>query len=106
PALYRAWTRAARAPARIGAPAVGPVLAVLCDESSPVEWSDAAMVLREIGEPALGPLMDAAAAAATKEVARRVRWALGRLRVVDLSVLIPGLSHPSPLVRSGIACAF
>lgn len=87
----------------IGAPAVGSVLDVLCDEGSPVEWSTSATVLRRIGRPALDPLIEAMAAAPTAEVARRCGWAHCGLKIEDLSAFVPGLSHPSPKVRGSSA---
>ncbi|MGI5325334.1 HEAT repeat domain-containing protein [Actinomadura nitritigenes] len=87
----------------LGAPAVRPVLDVLCDEESPVEWSTSATVLRRIGLPALRPLMDAMAGAPTPEVARRAGWAYSGLQIDDLAAFEPGLRHPSPEVRSDTA---
>ncbi|WP_301174432.1 HEAT repeat domain-containing protein [Actinomadura geliboluensis] len=88
---------------QLGAPAVRPVLDVLCDEDSPVEWSTSATVLRNIGRPSLDPLLEAIAAAPTTEVARRCGWALCGLKLDDLSALVPGLRHPSPTVRADVA---
>jgi hypothetical protein len=65
----------------LGAEAVGPVLEVLCDEESAVEWSASAWVLRQIGRPALEPLVEATVAAPTAEVARRASWAYSGLRI-------------------------
>ena len=45
----------------LGAQAVRPVLDVLCDEDSPVDWATSATVLRRIGRPALDPLIEAMA---------------------------------------------
>ncbi|MFB4306772.1 HEAT repeat domain-containing protein [Actinomadura sp. GTD37] len=87
----------------IGAPAIGPVLDVLCDEESPVDWSTSATVLRRVGRPALDPLVAAMAAAPTAEVARRCGWAHCGLKIDDLSAFVPGLRHPSPKVRAGSA---
>jgi hypothetical protein len=89
--------------AAIGAPAVRPVLAVLCDEESPVDWATSASVLRRIGRPALDPLVEAMAAAPTAEVARRCGWAHSGLEIADLAAFVPGLSHPSPKVRANTA---
>lgn len=88
---------------QLGAPAVRPVLDVLCDEDSPVEWSTSAIVLRRLGRPSLDPLLEAIATAPTAEVARRCGWALCGLKLDDLSVLVPGLRHPSPVVRADVA---
>ncbi|WP_433473776.1 HEAT repeat domain-containing protein [Spirillospora sp. CA-142024] len=87
----------------IGGPAVRPVLDVLCDEESPVDWATSAMVLRRIGRPALDPLIEAMATAPTPEVARRCGWAHSGLEIDDLSTFVPGLSHPSPKVRDNTA---
>ncbi|WP_339154961.1 HEAT repeat domain-containing protein [Actinomadura luteofluorescens] len=87
----------------VGEPAVRPVLAVLCDEDSPVDWATSATVLRRIGLPALGPLVEAMAAAPTGEVARRCCWAHCGLEIADLAVFVPDLSHPSPEVRANTA---
>ncbi|NVI86450.1 HEAT repeat domain-containing protein [Actinomadura sp. BRA 177] len=87
----------------IGAPAVGPVLDVLCDEDSAVDWSTSATVLRRIGRPALDPLIEAMAKAPTTEVARRCGWAHSGLKIDDLSAFVPGLRHPSPEVRANTA---
>ncbi|MGP4024015.1 HEAT repeat domain-containing protein [Actinomadura sp. 3N407] len=87
----------------IGAPAVGPVLAVLCDEDSPVDWSTGAVVLRRIGRPALDPLIEAMAAAPTREVARRCGWAHCGLEIDDPAAFVPGLRHPAPKVRGNSA---
>ncbi|MFD0537040.1 hypothetical protein ACFQY7_28210 [Actinomadura luteofluorescens] len=87
----------------VGEPAVRPVLAVLCDEDSPVDWATSATVLRRIGLPALGPLVEAMAAAPTGEVARRCGWAHCGLEIADLAAFVPGLSHPSPEVRANTA---
>lgn len=94
--------RAAReALAAQGAAAVGPVLEVLCDEQSPIDWTVSADVLCRIGEPALLPLADAAASAGSPETARRVAWTLGGLDVDDPGIYEPLLNHPHPAVRSG-----
>lgn len=87
----------------VGEPAVRPVLAVLCDEESPVDWAAGATVLRRIGLPALGPLVEAMAAAPTGEVSRRCGWAHCGLEIEDLAAFLPGLSHPSPKVRANTA---
>ncbi|HTJ32629.1 MAG TPA: hypothetical protein VL738_05315 [Dactylosporangium sp.] len=89
----------------MGEAAVGPVLAVLCDERSPVAWSTAALVLQRIGEPALEPLVGALAAAATTEVARRCSSTLGGLRAADGGRFAALLSHPAPRVRESAASA-
>ncbi|MBO2450648.1 hypothetical protein J4573_26330 [Actinomadura barringtoniae] len=90
----------------LGAAAVGPVLAVLCDESSAVDWVTSAVVLRGIGTPALGPLTEAIAAAPTREVARRAGWAFSGLQVDDLTAFLPALHHPHPRVRDNAAYVF
>ncbi|MFC9327378.1 HEAT repeat domain-containing protein [Kitasatospora sp. NPDC057015] len=89
-----------------GADAVGPVLAVLCDERSPVDWTVPADVLSRIGEPALGPLVEAVTAATSPEVTRRAGWALGRLKVADPGVYTALLNHSHPQVRSTALFAF
>lgn len=89
----------------LGAAAVGPVLAVLCDESSAVEWSTSASVLRGIGAPALEPLTEAIAAAPTREVARRAGWAFSGLET-ELESFLAALGHPHPRVRDNAAYVF
>ncbi|WP_437033827.1 HEAT repeat domain-containing protein [Streptomyces sp. enrichment culture] len=89
-----------------GAEAVAPVVEVLCDERSPVDWAVPADVLCRIGEPALAPLAAAVASASSPEVARRAGWALGRLRVEDPAVFVPLLAHPHPKVREDALFAF
>ncbi|MFD9006241.1 HEAT repeat domain-containing protein [Streptomyces sp. NPDC059582] len=89
-----------------GTAVIEPVLDVLCDEQSPVDWTVSADVLCRIGEPALLPLADAVAAAGSPEVARRAGWALGRLNVVDQGVYAPLLNHPCARVRSNALFAF
>ncbi|MGW1727629.1 HEAT repeat domain-containing protein [Streptomyces sp. NPDC002306] len=89
-----------------GTAVIEPVLDVLCDERSPVDWTVSADVLCRIGEPALLPLADAAAVAGSPEIARRVGWALGRLRVVDHAVYVPLLHHPAARVRNNALFAF
>ncbi|URM95466.1 HEAT repeat domain-containing protein [Actinomadura madurae] len=87
----------------LGEVAVRPVLDVLCDEGSPVDWVTSAVVLRRIGLPALDPLIEAMATASSAEVARRCGWAHSGLEIDDLSVFVPGLGHPSPKVRDNTA---
>ncbi|RKS77102.1 HEAT repeat protein [Actinomadura pelletieri DSM 43383] len=87
----------------LGAAAVAPVLEVLCDEDSPVDWGTSAVVLRRIGLPALEPLVEAMATAPTAEVARRCGWAHCGLEIDDLSAFVPGLRHPNPKVRDSTA---
>ncbi|MFD9412725.1 hypothetical protein ACFWBN_37765 [Streptomyces sp. NPDC059989] len=61
--LTGSWeaTRAVRdALVERGAEVVGPVLEVLCDEPSPVEWTVSSDVLCRIGDPALSPIGAAA----------------------------------------------
>jgi hypothetical protein len=88
-----------------GSPAVGPVLRVLCDESSPVPWYRLTAVLRRIGAPAFEPLVAALAAAPTAEVARRCRAAFTFLDVPDQGIYRAALRHRSPAVRIGAAGA-
>ncbi|MFD9353460.1 HEAT repeat domain-containing protein [Streptomyces sp. NPDC060031] len=89
-----------------GAEVVGPVLEVLCDEWSPVEWSVSSDVLCRIGQPALLPLAETIASADSPEVARRARYSLGRLQVSDPAVYLPLLIHPHPQVRADALFAF
>ncbi|MEV7783412.1 HEAT repeat domain-containing protein [Kitasatospora sp. NPDC088351] len=107
--LSGAWndTRSARDTlVEQGTAAVAAVLELLCDERSPVDWAVSADVLCRIGEPALLPLARAAAAADSPEVARRVGWALGRLKTDDPAAFVPLLNHPHPRVRSNALFAF
>ncbi|MDQ0957386.1 hypothetical protein QFZ66_001264 [Streptomyces sp. B4I13] len=110
--LTGSWeqTRTARdALVERGAQAVAPVLEVLCDERSPVDWVVPTDVLCRIGEPALAPLAEAlarAASADSPETARRAGWALGRLKVADAGVYVPLLSHSHPRVREDALFAF
>lgn len=94
---------AGQALAALGAPAVGPLVGVLCDEGSPVDWAVTGQLLRGIGRPALEPLVEAMASAPTPEVARRAGWAHCGLRIDDLSAFVPGLRHPSAKVRGNSA---
>lgn len=87
----------------LGAPAVGPLVAILCAEKSAVDWSVAGLLLRKMGRPALEPLVGAIASAPTPEVARRAGWAYIGLKVDDLSAFAAGLRHPSPAVRADSA---
>lgn len=108
-ALSGSWdaTRAARdALVGRGAAVVGPVLDVLCDEGSPVEWQVAADVLCRIGGPALLPLAEAVAGAGSPEAGRRAGWALARLEVRDMSAFVPLLSHEHARVRDIALGAF
>ncbi|MER6560768.1 HEAT repeat domain-containing protein [Streptomyces sp. NPDC001027] len=92
-----------------GAEAVAPVLEALCDEQIPGDWTVCADVLCRIGEPALAPLASAlarAASAGARETARRVSWALGRLKVAGAGAYVPLLSHPHPRVREDAVFAF
>ncbi|MGW1270681.1 hypothetical protein ACWD5A_18875, partial [Streptomyces sp. NPDC002491] len=92
-----------------GADAVAPVLEALCDEQIPGDWTVCADVLCRIGEPALAPLASAlarAASAGARETARRVSWALGRLKVAGAGAYVPLLSHPHPRVREDAVFAF
>jgi hypothetical protein len=90
----------------MGADAVGPVLAVLCDVSSPVQWYVSGSVLRDLGEASLAPVRDALAAATDREVRRRCAWTFQYLDVADPAVYLPALAHPSPEVRKSAAFAF
>ncbi len=91
-----------------GAAVVAPLLDVLCDEESPVDWNVSADVLCRIGEPALLPLAEASASASadSPEVARRVSFALARLDVPGPGVHGPLLRHPHPRVRANALSAF
>ncbi|MEU8620120.1 HEAT repeat domain-containing protein [Streptomyces sp. NPDC048623] len=107
--LSGSWkrTRAARdALVAQGAEAVGPVLALLCDEESPVDRVLCADVLRRIGEPALLPLAEAATVTASPEVAREVAWTLRTLEVDGPEAYAPLLSHPHPKAREQALDAF
>ncbi|MEV4055972.1 HEAT repeat domain-containing protein [Amycolatopsis sp. NPDC049688] len=86
-----------------GAGAVEPVLAVLCDEASPVYWGDSAGVLRRIGDPAFDPVLDVIVSPGTEEVRRRARWAFGGIEVSDLTRYADVLAHPDPSVRETAA---
>ncbi|MER5930976.1 HEAT repeat domain-containing protein [Streptomyces sp. NPDC002054] len=107
--LTGSWeaTRAVRdALVERGAEVVGPVLEVLCDERSPVEWTVSSDVLCRIGQPALLPLAGAIASADSPEVERRASYSLGRLQVHDPAVYLPLLTHPHPTVRADAVFAF
>lgn len=88
-----------------GETAVGPLLDILCDESSPIDWGESAHVLRRIGDPAFGPLVDALAAAASPEVADRCAWTFVGLAVRDKAVYASVLTHPAAKVRRNAAYA-
>lgn len=83
--------------------AVAPLIAVLCDEQSPVDWSLPAIALRKIGDAAFDPLVEAIATAPTPEIARRAGWAFCGLEVSDVERYLPALRHPSPKVRDNAA---
>ncbi|MGT2525999.1 HEAT repeat domain-containing protein [Streptomyces nojiriensis] len=107
--LTGSWdaTRAVRdALVERGAEVVGPVLDVLCDEGSPVEWTVSSDVLCRIGHPALWPLAGAIASADSPEVARRTGYCLGRLQVDDSAAYLPLLTHSHPAVRADALFAF
>ncbi|MBU2668734.1 HEAT repeat domain-containing protein [Actinoplanes bogorensis] len=87
----------------LGADAVGPLIAELFDEGSPVGWSDIGMVLRSIGRPAFAPLAEGIAAAPTREVERRCGWAFMGFGVDLLDDYVGALGHPSPRVRENAA---
>ena len=99
----QAQMSAGMALAALGAPAVGPLVAILCDEKSAVDSSVSGLLLREIGRPALEPLIEAIASAPTPEAARRAGWAYCGLKIDDLSAFAAGLQHPSPKVRGDSA---
>ncbi|MGY4741953.1 HEAT repeat domain-containing protein [Streptomyces sp. ATMOS53] len=108
-ALTGGWedTRTARdALVERGAEVVFPLLEVLCDEQSPVNWDSPGEMLSRIGEPALVPLVDAVTSAASPEVERRAGWALGGLQVEDMTLFLPLLEHPHPRVRVSALSAF
>ncbi|HEY1180209.1 MAG TPA: HEAT repeat domain-containing protein, partial [Phytomonospora sp.] len=86
-----------------GAEAVAPLVAVLCDEDSPVEWSRPAVILRRLGDAAFDPLVEAIATAPTVEVARRAGWAFCGLEVASVERYLPALRHPAPKVRGNAA---
>jgi hypothetical protein len=86
-----------------GEPAVAPVLAVLCDESSSVGWVDSATVLTRLGDVAFAPLVAALSTAPTPEVARRAGWAFGHLHGVDPARYVAEFAHPSARVRADSA---
>lgn len=88
-----------------GPVAVGPVLEVLCDEDSPVEWGTSAMVLRRIGDAAFAPLAEVIASTPSREVARRAGWAFAGLNVSDGAMYAAALRHSSPGVRKQAAYA-
>ncbi|MFB9930347.1 HEAT repeat domain-containing protein [Amycolatopsis halotolerans] len=86
-----------------GAAAVGPVLAVLCNEASPVYWGDPANVLRRIGDPAFDPVLDVILSTGTEEVRRRARWTFGGIEVSDLTRYAEVLAHPDSSIRDTAA---
>jgi hypothetical protein len=102
---HRVSSAAHRALVKRGPDAVGPVLAELSDERSPVDWSVTASVLRSIGDAAFDPLVNAIAAAPTAEVARRCGWAFCGLDVSGPEMYLPALRHPHPKVRDRAAYA-
>jgi HEAT repeat protein len=88
---------------QVGEEAVGPLVATLLDEGSPVDWSDAGVILRRIGWPAFQPLVDAIAAAPTAETRRRCAWAFMGFGADLVDLYAQALSHPSPHVREQAA---
>ncbi|MBM2619251.1 HEAT repeat domain-containing protein [Actinoplanes sp. LDG1-06] len=87
----------------LGAEAVGPLIAELTDEQSPVGWGDIGVVLRSIGRPAFGPLTEALVVAPTRETARRCGWAFMGFGADLLDDYIGALAHPDPVVRDNAA---
>ncbi|MBL7256973.1 HEAT repeat domain-containing protein [Paractinoplanes lichenicola] len=97
------WEAAKAELVTLGGAAVGPLIAELADEESPVQWSSIGVVLREIGRPAFAPLAEALAAAPTPEVKRRYGWAFMGFGVALLDDYIGALAHPSARVREDAA---
>ncbi|MFB9544390.1 HEAT repeat domain-containing protein [Micromonospora sagamiensis] len=86
-----------------GGAAVPPLVAVLLDEGSPVDWSAAGVVLRRIGEPAFAPLVEAIATAPDRETRRRCGWAFVGFGPDLVGHYAGALAHPSPHVRAQAA---
>ncbi|GAB2599538.1 hypothetical protein Aab01nite_75960 [Paractinoplanes abujensis] len=86
-----------------GAEAVGPLIAELSDEASPVQWHHPGGILRELGRLAFAPLAEAIGSAATPEVARRLGWAFMGFGVDLLDDYTGALAHPSARVRETAA---
>lgn len=86
-----------------GAEAVGPLIAALLDEESPIDWSDAGFVLRKIGRPAFAPLAEAIASAPTAETRRRCGWTFVGFGADLVHDYATALSHPSSHVRKNAA---
>lgn len=96
--------KAAEALARIGVPAVDPLIQALGHQDEDARWK-AAIALGEIGDPrAIAPLISLFGDE-DRFVQSRAAYALGQMGSPALPALIAALEDPSPHIRSGAALA-
>ncbi len=96
--------KAAEALARIGAPAVDPLIQALGHQDEDARWK-AAIALGEIGDPrAIAPLISLLGDE-DRFVQSRAAYALGQMGSPALPALIAALEDPSPHIRRGAALA-
>lgn len=96
--------KAAEALARIGKPAVGPLIAALGNPDDDVRWK-AAIALGEIGDTRAIPHLVTLLDDEDRFVQSRAAYALGQFGDAALSPLVTALGSPSPSVRRGSAQA-
>lgn len=96
--------KAAEALARIGPPAVEPLIQALGNQDDDARWK-AAIALGEIGDPrAIAPLL-ALLEDEDRFVQSRAAYALGQFGTLSLPALIAAMENQSPHVRRGAALA-
>ncbi len=96
--------KAAEALARIGTPAVGPLITLLDDPDDDVRWK-VAIALGEIGDPrAVAPLI-ARLSDPDAYVRSRVALALGSIGDPAITGLTESLSSPDPAIRAAVVVA-
>ncbi len=96
--------KAAEALARIGSPAVEPLIGALGDSDEDVRWK-AAIALGEIGDPRAIPPLIALLEDQDRFVQSRAAYALGQFGSAALSPLLIVLETGSPPARRGAAIA-
>lgn len=96
--------KAAEALARIGPPAVGPLIQALGHQDDDARWK-AAIALGEIGDPrAIAPLL-ALLEDDDRFVQSRAAYALAQFGTLSLPSTVAAMKNPSPHVRRGAALA-
>jgi len=96
--------KAAEALARIGSPAVGPLIGALDNPDEDVRWK-AAIALGEIGDSRAIPPLIALLEDQDRFVQSRAAYALGQFGSAALSALLVVLKEGSPAARRGAAIA-